>query len=475
MKKQTIINLIFDIVQEIKDFDYIEQLIYVFSLLFLKITLDTNKSQKEQYISKYGEEKAKRLIERQQIITKIEWKDIYKYVNYPDCATHLNIYLNELEKTNLCLKDIFIDTDFTKINYKSLANIIEKLNINEMVIDEENKQELISAIEEILTNSQFEGRFFKTNAGEDFTPLDVADLIGELLEVKENEKVADLVCGSGGLILNTIKKVENEKVKIYVQDQNQKVLEFCRLNILLHGIYDFNYNVADTINYNFIKEKFDVIVGNIPFSMQNEVKKNSLEGTSTLYNEKYPYGLPPSSKADYAFIQIMLNNLKNNGRMAVIVPLGVLSRPGAEEEIRKNMIKSNIIETIILLPSNLFKNTLIKTCIIIFNKNKTENDVLFVDSSNIYKKVKYRNKFTNTEIEEIVDIVKKRTQIESKSNLVSVKEILENKANLTVSKYIQEKNKTQNIDLQEIKNQIKNLEKQLEDVAKQKAILESKL
>ena len=126
---------------------------------------------------------------------------------------------------------------------------------------------------------------------------------------------------------------------------------------MLHGIYDFNYNVADTINYNFIKEKFDVIVGNIPFSMQNEVKKNSLEGTSTLYNEKYPYGLPPSSKADYAFIQIMLNNLKNNGRMAVIVPLGVLSRPGAEEEIRKNMIKSNIIETIILLPSNLFKNT----------------------------------------------------------------------------------------------------------------------
>lgn len=277
-------------------------------------------------------------------------------------------------------------------------------------------------------------------------------------------------------MLNTIKKVQNEKVKIFVQDQNQKVLQFCRLNLLLHGIYDFNYNVADTINYNFIKEKFDVIVGNIPFSIQNEIKKDYTERAGiTFYSEKYPYGFPPSSKADYAFIQIMLNNLKEDGRMAVIAPLGVLSRPGAEEEIRKNMIKSNIIETIILLPQNLFKNTLIKTCIIIFNKNKKENDVLFVDSSNIYKKVKYRNKFTSTEIKEIVDIVNKREPIETKSNLISVKEILENKANLTVSKYIQEKNKNQNVDLQEIKKQIKNLEKQLEDVAKQKRLLENKL
>ena len=216
----------------------------------------------------------------------------------------------------------------------------------------------ILIIEEVITNSQFEGKFFKTNAGEDFTPLDVADLIAELLNVKENEKVADLVCGSGGLLLKAIENVPNGKVKIFVQDQNQRVLQFCRLNLLLHGIYDFNYNVADTIHYNFIKEKFDAQVANIPFSMQNDIKKNYQEGEfSMLYSEKYPYGLPPSSKADYAFIQIMLNHLQDNGRMAVIAPLGALSRPGAEEEIRKNMIKSNIIETIILLPPNLFKNT----------------------------------------------------------------------------------------------------------------------
>ena len=472
---EKIIDQIQELIAQTNKYEYIEQLIYIYSFLYLKIVLDTKQYKQEEYKKKYPHQKIERLMQNQSIIIKDNWQDIYSKIKNPGIVYFLNYYFKNLEAINPNLKGIFTNIDFNKIENETLKNIIEILNSNSLAITNKKEQErLIQIIENIPFDPNIEGKILNTLSGNDFTPLDISNLISNIVDVKENESIADLTSGSGGLLLQTAKKA-NYKLEMNLQDQNPQTLLFCKLNFLLHNIYDATFFIGNTIYQNVSMKKFDVIVGNLPFSTQNNIKEIINESTYLDYKNLYTYGIPPASKSDYAFIQIMLQSLKETGKMVVILPLGVLTRGGAEENIRKNMLKQNIIETIILLPPNMFRTTLIKTCIIIFNKNKKQNDVLFVDASKRYAKTKYKNKFENSEIEKIIEILKERKTITGTSYLATVKEILENEGNLNVTKYVIEKQKNQTINKDILKIQIQEIEEKLEELKTRKQFYLKKL
>lgn len=477
MIKQTVISIFEDISLEVEKFTYIDRLLYSFTFLFIKITLDTLDLKKEEYKKKYPSQPyiVQRLIEKQPINIKQDWNDIYNRVDYPELGYYINQYLQELEENNQCLKGIFSQIDFTKISYERLRNIIKELNSITLAIrNEDDSKELAEAMDEILLNSKLEGTLHKISAGNDFTPKDVAKLISQLINAKENEEVADLMCGSGGLLMQTVKEITNNKVQIYGQDKDKKILKLCRLNLLLHGIYDAIIKYGDTIDQNSFEKKFDVIVANPPFSTSNDIKNRMEEESSFLYSEMYSYGIPPVSRADYAFIQNMLYSLKNNGRMAIIIPLGALSRTGAEEKIRKNMIKDNVIDTIILLPSNLFRNTGIKTCIMLFSKSKMQSDILFIDASKEFEKGRLQNHFNNQNFKNILEAYKARKNINGFSYVASLDEVLKNDGNLSINKYVIYK-KEDNINLEQLKLQINDIEEQLKILKDKKKFYEEKL
>ncbi len=464
-----------DLISQTNKYKYIDQLIYIYSLMYIKIIFDTTQYKKNEYEKKYPHQNIERLMKNQPIIIEGSWEDIYAKIRLPGIGYFLNYYFMQFERLNPILKGIFTEIDFNKIENETLRNIIEILNFNFLAITKKEEQnELIELIENIPFNFNIEAKTSNINSENDFTPPDVSKLISNIINIKEGEHLADLTCGSGGLLLQVAKKV-NYKVEMTLQDNNIQILLFCKLNFLLHNIYDAKFYKGNTIYQNISMEKFDLIVGNLPFSAQNNIKEIINENMYLGYDNIYQYGIPPASKSDYAFIQTMLHSLNDTGKMVVIMPLGVLSRGGTEEEIRKNMLKENIIETIILLPANMFRTTLIKTCIIIFNKNKKHNDVLFIDASKQYTKTRYKNKFEDIHIGKITNILKARKTVSGISYLASVKEVLENEGNLNVTKYVIEEEKKININTDILKIQIQEIEEKLKEIQKRKEFYLKKL
>lgn len=477
MKSSQIKEFFLHIYIQLKEFSYLDKLLYFLVLLFLKLTFDTLEYREEMYKNRYkgNSNKIKRLMKHQPIMIEEKWDYIYNKSKYIEFGINLNEYLQRLERRNPCLEGIFKEVDFSTIKYEKLKDIVEKLNQIDLKIIEENDEEILeNTIEEILVNGRIDGVDYRMAPGNDFTPKDISDLISELVNIKENEKVADLVCGSGGLLLRVISKITNNRVQIYGQEKERKICKICRLNILLHGIYDAEIKQVDTITENLNSEKFDVIIGNPPFSMQNNLKEKAEIENQFFYNKKYPYGIPPASKGDYAFIQNMLEVLKENGRMATIISLGALSRTGAEEKIRINMIKDNIIDTIILLPPNLYHNTGIRTAIMILKKDKMQSDILFIDASKNFQKGKLQNYIDRENIKFIVEKYNERKTINGICYLASAKEVLENNGNLSVNKYVLEKNENE-IDIEKLRLEINDTEELLEILKNKKEFYINKL
>ena len=473
MKKNIIVDVVLKMVKNFEENGYIQSLIYSFILLLIKIISDTNDYNMENYRRRYGNDinKIQRLKKAQEIYLEENWMNIYEKLNYPGISQYINEFLYQLAINNKFLRGIFVQNDFKKIEYKKLKNSIQELNETRLAIEsEEDKIQLQEAIDEVLLN---EGNY-NTSAKEDFTPRHVAKLISTLCKVKENEEVADLVCGSGSLLIQVIKDVTNNKVQIYCQDCNEKIINLCRLNLLLHQIFDAVVKTGDSVIQNNLERQFDVVVANPPFSTANDIKNKFYEDDLYMYSHLYPYGIPPSSKSDYAFIQNMIQSLKPNGRMATIIGLGALSRLGAEKEIRKNMVKDNVIDAIILLPANLFKQTAIRTCVMLCKKNKTQSDILFIDASKEFKKGKLQNYFSEENISNICKIYKDRKNINGLSYVASLEEVLKNEGNLSVNKYVIETKKDK-IDIEKIRVQIFDLEEQLKNVRNTKNFYMDKL
>lgn len=320
-------------------------------------------------------------------------------------------------------------------------------------------------------------------AGEFYTPQQISTILSRIVILDSQDptagpkpkldKVLDFACGSGSLLLNVRTKLMDEKGtigKIYGQEKNITTYNLARMNMLLHGMKDTEFEIfhGDTLENQWEllnemnpskKTEFDAIVANPPFSLRWEPNDTLAED----FRFK-SYGLAPKSAADLAFLLHGFHFLGKEGTMAIILPHGVLFRGGAEERIRTKLLKDNHIDTVIGLPSNLFYSTGIPVCILVLKKCKKQDDVLFINASEHYEKGKRQNTLREGEngapndIEKIINTYQFRPDdIERYARRVSMEEIEKNGYNLNISRYVSTSLDEIKIDLKEVNEKLNSI------------------
>ncbi|MBU2832461.1 type I restriction-modification system subunit M [Acidithiobacillus ferriphilus] len=303
-------------------------------------------------------------------------------------------------------------------------------------------------------------------AGEFYTPQQISDILSAIVTLdsqepktgtkKRLESVMDFACGSGSLLLNVRKKVNKAGGtigKIFGQEKNITTYNLARMNMLLHGVKDTEFEIfhGDTLlnEWDMMREQnpakkpsFDAIVANPPFSYR-------WEPTDALADDVRfkSHGLAPKSAADFAFLLHGFHFLKDEGVMAIILPHGVLFRGGAEERIRTKLLKDGHIDTVIGLPANLFYSTGIPVCILVLKKCKKPDDVLFINAAEHFVKGKRQNQLTKEHINRIVDTYQFRKEEPRYARRVDMAEIEKNDFNLNISRYISTTVAEEEIDL----------------------------
>ncbi|WP_368757042.1 type I restriction-modification system subunit M [Enterococcus avium] len=309
-----------------------------------------------------------------------------------------------------------------------------------------------------------------SDMGQYYTPKEISNVMARILtfgrEDEESFHIYDPTVGSGSLLLTTASYMKNSKkrgmIKYYGQEKDATPYRLSRMNLMMHGVEfnDINVNHADTLESDWpdgvvdgkdSPRMFDAVMANPPYSAHWNNKERE---DDQRWRE---YGVAPKTKADYAFLLHCLYHLKDNGRMAIILPHGVLFRGAAEGRIRKALIDKHQIETVIGFPDKLFLNTSIPVCVLILRKNRVESDILFVDASKDFEKVKKQNHLRPEDVEKIVETVVNRKEIEKYSHIATLDEIKENEYNLNIPRYVDTFEEAEPIDIVEVSSEIQKI------------------
>ena len=479
---------------------------YILSMLFVKYLSDVYAYTRNKYSKQYNgnEERIARAMSRERFVMDKTSTFDYLYENRNDTAIgeKINIALANIEKNNSAkLHNVFraIDfnstVDFGEVREKNaiLKNLLEDFVELDLSPDQLDNADIIGdAYEYMIANFASDAG---KKGGEFYTPSKVSELVARLIAPKENDRIYDATCGSGGLLLKAYKQVESRKVALYGQEQNMQTWALCRMNMFLHNVDDATIWQGDTLsNPGNIKDdklmKFQCICANPPFSLDKwdsgflsgavDEKGKPKEKMSAELDpfRRFDWGIPPTSKGDYAFVMHMLHSLDDStGRMGIILPHGVLFRGAGEGKIRRTIIESfNFLDAVIGLPANLFYGAGIPACILIFRKDRgTNNKVLFIDASGEgrYEKGKNQNILRECDVKKIVDTyVQYKTDIhyadEPKfSHVATLEEIAENDYNLNIPRYVDTFEEEELIDIDEVKQNIANIEAELAEVQAQ--------
>ncbi|SPJ33799.1 type I restriction-modification system subunit M [Kushneria phyllosphaerae] len=318
-------------------------------------------------------------------------------------------------------------------------------------------------------------------AGEFYTPQSVSTILSRIVTLdsqdpstgKKNKlnNVLDLACGSGSLLLNVRNQVGPHGIgKIYGQEKNITTYNLARMNMLLHGVKDSEFEIHHgdslTNDWDLLNEmnpakklQCDAVVANPPFSYRWQ--PNEALGEDFRFKS---YGLAPKSAADFAFLLHGFHFLGEEGTMAIILPHGVLFRGGVESRIRTKLLKSGHIDTVIGLPSNLFFSTGIPVCILVLKKCKKPNDVLFINASEHYVKGKRQNQLLPDHIDKIIDTYQQRPESSERyARRVDMEEIERNDYNLNISRYVSIAAAEKEIDLKAVHTQLSDIETRIKE------------
>ena len=345
---------------------------------------------------------------------------------------------------------------------KLISKILLNLNDIDFKLDDDESDILGDAYEYLI--SQFASSAGK-KAGEFYTPQEVSKILAKIVTLGKNKlrNVYDPTCGSGSLLLRVSK--EAQVGDFCGQELNQTTYNLARMNMILHGVKyaDFDIKQGDSLEYpQHINTKFEAIVANPPFSAKWSSDKSFLD------DERFSaYGkLAPKSKADYAFVQHMIYHLDENGTMGIVLPHGVLFRGAAEGVIRKYLVdEKNYLDAVIGLPSNIFYGTSIPTVILVFKKCREDDaDVLFIDASNGFEKVKNQNRLRLEDIERIIATYTKREEIDKYSHKATLEEIRENDFNLNIPRYVDTFEEEEPIDLNEVVAELRKINEEMKEV-----------
>lgn len=467
---------------------------YILVMLFIKYLSDTYKEKLEEYTKRYNgnEIRIKRALARERFIVseRSTFDYLYSKRNSPEVGAEINKVLEKLEEDNPAkLRNIFRNIDFN--SEAVLGQTRDRNAMLRTLLEDFAKLDLRPSRlngEDIIGNSyQYMIERFASDAGkkggEFFTPSMVSELLARLVKPRENDRIYDPTCGSGSLLIKVANQVPNRKVAIYGQERNGQTHSLCMMNMFLHGIDDANIEWGDTLSNPLHLEngnlmKFQVIVANPPFSLDkwamgfagDNDEKFKMQANLDPYG-RFEWGVPPASRGDYAFVQHMLYSLAEDGRMAVILPHGVLFRGASEGRIRKKIIDLNLLDAVIGLPEALFYGTSIPACIMVFKKNRTRRDVLFIDASGEgnYEKGKNQNKLREQDVEKIVETYEKYETVDKYAYVASYEEIKENDYNLNIPRYVDTFEEEEPVDMEEVGQNIERIKAEIKEVEEQMA------
>lgn len=454
---------------------------YIFGLLFYKRISDVWDEEYQKVMDEFNDKKLAKADynHRFQVPEDCKWTTIEQQAD--SIGQKLNEIFAKLTNANSPKLDrIFDDLDFANKHkfpndtLQRLVNHFSQYNFGSNYI---NSDLLGDAYEYLI--KQFAADAGK-KGGEFYTPREIERVIINVLKPDEKNHIYDPTVGSGGFLLESylhLREKTDEKIAntlyLYGQEINLGTFAIAKINMFLHGLDAADIRRGDTLqDPQFLDEfgalkQFDIVVANPPYSIKDwpyEFFKTNR------YGRLEGYDMPPNKNADYAFILHILKSMKDNGRAGVVLPHGVLFRGGSEGRIREQILKNDLIEAIIAMPSKLFYGVGIPVCILIFNKNKPDNKknkILFIDAEKDYAEGKNQNSLRKKDIDKIVNAYDDHKDIEKFARIVSLKEIKENEFNLNVRRYIENSEKEEKINVSEVWKELKELEKERSQIDKE--------
>lgn len=307
-------------------------------------------------------------------------------------------------------------------------------------------------------------------AGEFYTPRQVARVLARIAAPQPGDRICDPACGSGSLLIKAAEEVGSRDFALFGQEVNRGTWGLARLNMFLHGIDGARLEWGDTLNDPKLVDgaslmKFDVVVANPPFSLDKW-------GAESAENDRFGRfwrGVPPKSKGDWAFITHMIEAAKTReGRVAVVVPHGVLFRAGKEGIIRKAVIEENLLDAVIGLPPNLFQTTTIPVAVLLFDRRREKGgaladrrDIHFIDASRDFQQGKNQNQLLDSHVDRIISALAAREDVERYARAVPIDEVKENGFNLNIPRYVDTFEAAEEVDIAEVQKEIDALEDEL--------------
>jgi type I restriction enzyme M protein len=462
---------------------------YVLAMLFFKYLSDLAKKEYQKLQDRFGNDEA-RIQEKMKsgrfyLPPNSSFDYIYSIHEKDNIGEEMNKVMHRIEENNKeKLEGIFSGLDFN--SESTLGKVEQRNKMIRHLINDFQTIDLSNMDDDVIGNAymymigQFGSQAGK-KAGEFFTPRYVSRLLSKLAQPKEGDRICDPACGSGGLLLLAGEEIEKNGSKnyaLYGQESTGSTYQLARMNMFLHGKDGTRLEWGDTLNNPLLVEddrlmKFDLVIANPPFSL----KKWGAENAENDKYNRFHRGVPPKDKGDFAFISHMVETAKvKSGRVAVIVPHGVLFRGGAEGKIRQALIEENIIDAVIGLPAGLFQTTGIPVAILILDRsrekggaNESKKDVLFIEASKEFKDGKAKNTLSKENIEKIYNTYANREEIDKFSRKVMPEEIKENDFNLNITRYVDTFVEEEEIDISANLAELKKLEPELERLEKEMA------
>ena len=464
---------------------------FILTMLFLKYISDVWQDHYDGYKKEYGDEPEliEEMMKNERFVLPKEasFYALYERRNEPGNGERIDEALHAIEEANgTKLKDagksVFQDISFNtdKLGEEKQKNGILKDLLVEFANPELNlKPSRVGGLDVIGNAYEYLIGKFAANsgqkAGEYYTPPEVSELMAELLDPQPGDTICDPACGSASLLMKCGRKVVqhhgSKQYELYGQEAIGSTWSLAKMNMFLHGEDNHKIEWGDTIRNPKLLDKngdlmlFDVVTANPPFSLDKW-------GHDDVENDKFGRfrrGLPPKTKGDYAFILHMIETMKpKTGRMGVVVPHGVLFRGSSEGKIRQKLIEENLLDAVIGLPEKLFYGTGIPAAILIFKKQKVDDNVLFIDASREFKPGKNQNQLTDENIRDVVKAYQNGDNIDKYAHIANLQEIRNNDYNLNISRYVDTFEEEKQIDLmiihaerEQLKGQLAALEDQM--------------